>query len=344
MGIHWRTRILGPNVSALAKAAWDQAGWNPDFGKPSGGKARYLPTDDFYADWARAEFGPEAAAPIASLFARIDCHLPRAADWVDGPGGIRPDPRPCDDVSKAYAFVDELAAMRPNVHGPGNLERSDYWLDNFRYLRAMAKANCTWARFNAAMQKVRAEKGTETRQKLARELALPLRRELVSQVAEMHGYLLATVSTYGELGNVTNWQQHNFPGLLVKPGEELAKILGGPLPEDCMPSKEYKGEPRLAVPVVRTAIAAGEALKLTVIVVGPSPPEAALYWRPLGKGDFTKLPLVRVARNVYAISLPPDAVQDDLEYYVEAGLSGNKTLRWPATAPGLAQTVVVAKP
>jgi hypothetical protein len=27
MGIHWRTRILGPNVSALAQAAWDQEGW-----------------------------------------------------------------------------------------------------------------------------------------------------------------------------------------------------------------------------------------------------------------------------------------------------------------------------
>ena len=30
MGIHWRTRILAPNVSALAKAAWDQTGWNDD--------------------------------------------------------------------------------------------------------------------------------------------------------------------------------------------------------------------------------------------------------------------------------------------------------------------------
>ena len=27
LGIHWRTRILGPNVSALAQAAWSQDGW-----------------------------------------------------------------------------------------------------------------------------------------------------------------------------------------------------------------------------------------------------------------------------------------------------------------------------
>ncbi len=33
MGIHWRTRVLGPNVSALAKAAWDQTSFNPAFGK-----------------------------------------------------------------------------------------------------------------------------------------------------------------------------------------------------------------------------------------------------------------------------------------------------------------------
>ncbi len=29
MGIHWRTRVLGPNVAALAKAPWDQSAFNP---------------------------------------------------------------------------------------------------------------------------------------------------------------------------------------------------------------------------------------------------------------------------------------------------------------------------
>jgi len=28
MGLQWRTRIVGPNASALAQAAWDQSGWN----------------------------------------------------------------------------------------------------------------------------------------------------------------------------------------------------------------------------------------------------------------------------------------------------------------------------
>ena len=33
MGLQWRTDIIGPNVAALAAAAWDQSGWNPSPGK-----------------------------------------------------------------------------------------------------------------------------------------------------------------------------------------------------------------------------------------------------------------------------------------------------------------------
>ena len=34
MGIHWRTKVLGPNVAALADAGWEQRAWNTDFGQP----------------------------------------------------------------------------------------------------------------------------------------------------------------------------------------------------------------------------------------------------------------------------------------------------------------------
>ncbi|MHC4505281.1 MAG: malectin domain-containing carbohydrate-binding protein, partial [Planctomycetota bacterium] len=308
MGIHWRTRILGPNVSALARAAWDQSGWNPDFGRepgaktslpelelpegPIGGKTapfsqpiagtdddalyqtvrydldgyrlnvpngtyavtlkfcephyaekgkrvfgakiqgrkvidrldifaeagkdkaldftfkdvkvakgvlridfvrqvefpsicaiavegrkagatrapfsrkincaggahrgyeadpaksggdkrpRFLPADDFYDDWAASQFGPEAAGPIARLFSRLDGRLPVPATWVKGPGGLKPDGAPWAKVKAQYAFVDELAALKPRVKGAGNLERFDYWLDTFRLLRATARVRC----------------------------------------------------------------------------------------------------------------------------------------------------------------------------------------------------------
>ena len=247
--------------------------------------------DDFYADWARAEFGPKAAEPAAAIFTRLDGHLPRPADWVTGPGSISPDPRPWEQVRKEYAFVDEMEALRPLVEGPGNLERYQYWLDNFRYLRSIAEVRCVWARFNAAMEKVKAEKNPDAQKRLARELALPIRKKLVAAFAELHRHLLATVSDPGEMGNVCNWQQQIMPVVLTAPGEELAKLLGMKLPADAMPSKQYAGPPRIFVREVRTGIVAGETLKLTVIVMGPKPESPKLYWRPLGTGNFASMPL-----------------------------------------------------
>lgn len=306
----------------------------------SGGRQRFLPADDFYADWALSQFGPEAAKPIAELFTRIDGKLPRPSTWVNGPGGIQPDGRPWQQVSKEYAFVDELARLRPKVKGAGNLERFDYWLDNFRYLRAVGQVNCTWARLNGAMKKVQAEKDADAQKRLARELALPIRKELIARVGEVHKHLLATVTTPGAMGNVTNWQQHVMPMLLEPSEKALTKILGQPLPPEAMPSKDDPLRPRIFVPVVRTGLVAGEVLRLRAIVLGVRPGGAAVYWRALGPGEFAKLPLEHVARGVYTITLPPEAAKADFEYYVEV-TGGGETLRFPATAPRLNQTVVV---
>ncbi len=340
MGIHWRTRILGPNVSALAKAAWDQTGWKGKATAAPDGSLRYEPIADFYADWARSEFGPGAAEPIAAIFTRLDCHLPRPADWVTGPGSIRPDPLPWHQVQKDYAFVDQLAALRPQITGAGNLERFDYWLDQFRCLRSVGQVRCVWARFNAALAKAKAEKDPQAQKKLARESVLPVRKELVAAFAELHRYLLATVTNPGEMGNVCNWQQQTLPLLLTIPGQELAKLLGEDLPADALPSQQYAGQPRLFVPEVRTGIVSGETFKLPVTILGGQPETAAVYWRPLGTGDFTETPLAHVARGVYTATLPAEAVKADFEYYVRA-MVGGKPLVFPATAPALAQSVVV---
>lgn len=34
VGVSWRTRSIAPNIIAMAEACWEQADWNPDFGKP----------------------------------------------------------------------------------------------------------------------------------------------------------------------------------------------------------------------------------------------------------------------------------------------------------------------
>lgn len=302
---------------------------------------RFLPTGDFYADWAQAHFGPEVCQAIAEIFTNLDGHLPRPSDWVNGPGGIKPDPRPWEQVQKEYAFVEDLEALQPEVSGLGNRERFEYWLDTFRAMRASAQVNCTWQRFNEAWKKVKAETDVAAQQQLAHELALPIRKELVAQVGEVHLHLLNAVATYGELGNVTNWQQHLLPRLLTQPGLELAKVLGEDLPPDAMPWKDYAGRPRMFVPTIRTSLVADEPLVVKAVLLGVPAPDVSLNWRPFGRGPFARVRLVPVDRGVYAVRFPIPADVTELEYYVQANGAGGPPLRFPATAPDLNQTVVV---
>ena len=261
---------------------------------------------------------------------------------MTGPGSIRPDSRPWEQVQKDYAFVDELASLRPRIVGPGNLDRFDYWLNNFRYLRSIAQVNCRWARFNEARGKVAAETDPQAQKKLARELALPPRQELVAAFTELHRHLLATVTNPGEMGNVSNWQQQTLPVLLTAPGQELAVWLGEELPADAMPSAEYSGEPRLFVPEVRTGIVAGETFTLTVIMLGMKPASRRSLLATAGNGPFARTPLAHVARGVYTVALPAESVKSDFEYYVHA-TAGDRSLVFPPTAPAMNQTVVVTE-
>ncbi|UCF38939.1 MAG: hypothetical protein JSU96_08925 [Acidobacteriota bacterium] len=359
MGIHWRTRILGPNVLALARAAWEQEGWTqwPEGLAAESGidrselseddrrqvytRDRYLPQQDFYQDWALQSFGAEVAERLAELFTRLDCHLPRPSTWVNGPGGIKPDARPWDDVALEFAFVEEMAALRPQVVGEGNLERFDYWLNSFRYLRSLARVNCTWDLYNRAIDGVKKETDSQKRRESALSNALPLREELVAQVNEANEYLLQTVSTMGALGTVANWQQHVLPMLLGEPGKELADILGESLPDRAQPSRAYAGPPRLIAPVTRTLLNAGEGLNLTVRLLGFQPERVELYWRTLGSRDFNVIQMNHVARGVYGAAISEGELNDDFEYYVRAGRGSVEPLHFPVTAPRINQTVVV---
>jgi hypothetical protein len=305
--------------------------------------SRFQPVLDFYQDWAWHQFGPQIAAGAAAVFAEIDGTLPRPSDWVDGPGGTRPDARPWDQVRREYAFVDEFAALRSQVKGAGNLERFDYWLNTFQYMRAMGQLNCVWAEFNQALEKVKAEKDTAVKKKLASETALALRKQLVQRLGEVYQHLLATVTSPGELGTVANWEQHIQPGLITKPGKELEQALGEPLPPEAQLPNAYAGTMRVIVPTVQTSLAPGNPLKLKVLILAAeTPQEAALYWRTMGKGDYAKTPLVHVARGVYRVETlmsPTNATA--FEYYLKIVPAKESPVYFPATAPDLNQTIVM---
>ena len=358
MGIHWRTKAIAPTLDMLALSGWqshDTAGTLRDVlgsegtVKPQIHPNRALPTGDFYADWCLAQFGPVVAHPAAVIFSNIDGQLPRPACWAlhgqygqsAGPGVIGDaDSRSWETVAQSeYAFVDAFAALRPRVVGAGNLDRFDYWLGQFQYLRAMGKLRCRRFAFDQAVQ--RAE---TTPTPAASESALQARSHLVAAWTEMMTSLLETVSTPGEMGTVANLELHTrlSAGYLTNFDRRLEKILGKPLPVDQEPPLGYAGKPRLIVPTNRSVIDINESLGLKIIALAASPVRSvSVRVRAMGTGDWQTIGAGHVARAVWQAKLP--AATDDFEYQVIATGADGARLHWPATAPDLNQTVIVTK-
>jgi len=318
----------------------------PRFGWGKGSfPRRGLPVDDLYGDWARANFGPEVAEAAAAIFVAIDNNIPLPSTYKaglngQGAGGLGPDSRPWEFVSREYAFADEFANLRPAVRGAANLERFDFWCNQLLYTRATAKARCAWGRLQMESARAVAEKDPVKRKAVFEEKVLPRYRELVASVGEAYRLLLSTVTDIGGIQTVLNWEGHNDLLGIEKTGSAVSKVLGAPLPADAVAPVEYQGEPRLIVPTKRTILEKGESLRLKVIVLDNRPAATAgLRWRPLGRGEFRRIELTHVGRGVYRVCVP--APEADMEYYIEAETAGGESLRWPVTAPQRNQTVVV---
>jgi hypothetical protein len=262
-------------------------------------KSRDLPCDDFYADWAQANFG---VAKLGQAFAALDGRMPQVTDGGCPAGSLKPVATPWSVVAPAFAFVSAFEALRPSVTGNGNRERFDYWLNTFKYLRALAELRCA--------------------------LALPDAAEVTRLYAEAYRYLLATVNTPGGLGTVVTLE--NCTGW----GPAVAKKATQPWP------KAYPGAPRIIVPTVRSAVCKDEALNLTFIVLDNQPAKSVtVAWRPLGMGDFRRGEARLLSRATYQVKIPVS--KESFEYRLEAETADGKTILWPATAPEMNQTVVV---
>lgn len=140
---------------------------------------RYLPCEDFYADWARANFG---LAEAGKVFAAMDGNVPGVTDGGCPSGSLKPVATPWAQLAPKFAFVDELEAMRPQVKGAGNRDRFECWVSTFKYLRALMKARCAM--------------GAKQPEALTRAWT------------EAYTCLLATVNTPGGLAMVVNMENH----------------------------------------------------------------------------------------------------------------------------------------
>ncbi len=303
---------------------------------------RDLPVADFYAAWARAQFGPEAGPEAAAIFSRLDGQFPVTSTWNRGPGVIAVQSQPWASLAKQFGFVDEFAQLRPRVVGAGNRERFDWWLNTFRVTRAMGQLGCARGELDALVARLEKETDPAVRRELARERALPLRLAMVSHCAEMYSALLATLNNATELGTLANFEQQSLWRVKILEGQDpkLEQFLGVPLPETARPWKDYRGPPQVTVLTARTSVARGEALPLRIVALDAQPPgPIRLHYRPLGQGRWQSVRATHLARAIYQVSLPP--ATEDFEYYVEAAFAGHPPLRWPVTAPDLPQTAVV---
>jgi len=306
---------------------------------------RTMPVEAFYRDFAAANFGEEPADAIGRVFSAIDgVKLPIPSQWTDGPGDILRNPEPWSAVAAVYAFVDELEALRPGVRGSANLERFDYWLNQFRAMRLIAEVGCAAGALDREMAAIARMAGPAQAAERARTAALPLRIELAVLWTRLMRTEVAGASSLGELGTIANLEQHSrvHQAILARHDDALAKLLGCDLPLAALPSREYAGPARIIVPTVRTSAAPGEAVRLRVLVAAEEEPGSVdLCSRRLGGAEYAREPFRRVARRVYEAQLPGlDLANPALEYHVEARI-GAATLRWPASDRGLDQTVIL---
>jgi len=364
-GIHWRTRVLSMNVSALAKSAWEQP-WNPEKGKRISplDTTQYLNTIggndrnkrdieclDFYQSWCKYQFGEEVSKSTVQLFASLDgvkektknynnsglTRLPRPSTWLNGPGNVLVNIHPWDSVKTQYKFIDKMDQLRSTVSGNGNLERFDYWLNQFKYVRAMGKLACSMGQYQIA-GKTLDKMDNAAKSTFAKEKLLPILKREVRELQDVHKYLVSTISTWGEIGNVTNWQQHVIP-LQIKPQiNEIVKLTGdSSWIADLFP-KNISDIRKMIVPSPQTIIREGKDYTVKVLLFNIDSRKVTLHWRILGHKDFVQSDLSQTFKTYWLANIPASQLTDDFEYYISVG--DNKEYFFPVSAPKINFAVV----
>ena len=348
-GIHWRTRIIGPNVSALAKAAWQCDRYDPET------TDRDLPVQDFYSDWVKSEFGisdPELVKIFTSLDGKGvesregykgDAPL-NASDWIYGPGALMTNKEVADIQERIgrYDFLPILKSFRSRISGAGNLERFDYWLNAFRFNKAVIEVTQSQIELNSIVDRIKKENDNGEKLEITTTEALPKRIELAGKWKNMNSALLSFISTNGELGTIANLEMHNIRmnGNLTGHDEFLKDVLKEDLPDEARVPTSYSGAVRIIVTTNQSVLPKGEDFYLRIRVLSVTDNiSGKLYYRYLGQKDYAIAELKPVASHVFEVTIPAASVADDFEYYVK--VEAGDEIVYPVTAGNINQVVVI---
>jgi hypothetical protein len=349
-GIHWRTRIISPNVSALAKAAWECDKYEQQ------ATGRDLPVEDFYNDWVKSEFGindPE----LARIFTSIDSKGKEskegykgdsplnASDWIAGPGALMTnrDPAEIQERIGRYNFLTKLEEFRNKVSGAGNLERFDYWLNALRFNKSALETALAQVELNQTVARIKEEADEGKRTEIARTEAIPERIRLSEKWQDMNKILLSFVTTDGELGTIANLEMHNIlkNGNLTGNDEYLKSVLKSGLPEKSNITDKYSGNTRIIVTSTQSILQNGDDFYLRIRVLSESEQlSGKLYYRLLGTKLYSSADLKLMGSHVFEVRVPVVKIPDDFEYYIEVSDGKGKVI-YPVTAGVINNAVVI---
>lgn len=348
LGIHWRTRTMSPNISALAKAAWNQESFdkmgtegaiNTDEVEDAG---RYAENLDFYEEWCTKEFGMDQG--ISEIFAGLDCRMYMPAIWSEGPGFIgNQEGMTWEQIQEKYAFIDRLYGYSEQITDSLCRERFIYWMDIFEFSKALARIGCDKSRFDKISKEIDKIINADERKLKGQSELLPVWNELVGNMETAVGRLMCAVSTKSELGVMCNLQSRSIKKIIALCSEKMREFLGDT--GFILPSKNMPGEvnPRLIIPTIRGRLEKGETFKLKAILVGEILEEPVLFLREMGTGEFKQYAFRYMNRSVFTLDISPEdekIISDDYEYYICAKAS-NTELYFPAGGKHTPETVIV---
>ncbi|MFO7853488.1 MAG: hypothetical protein ACQERS_08130 [Bacteroidota bacterium] len=354
IGIHWRTKILSPNISVLAEAAWDQRGW-----KGEKRTKRDQSVQDFYRQWVSRQFGPNITDELTDIFVKLNggplyqrnfgegrsAHLYRTSTWIHGPGSIRKTRKPWDLVRQRFAFIVTLMGFQSKIEGKNNKTRYVYWLNTFRFACETEGIGCILGKMGNLMEVFSEMSAKEAKKRIMDQTIFPLRIEAAEVWKKMSEYLLKTVSTTGTTGTITNVEQHNLKKLnmLTRHDSILKEHLDKEWPEEASLSHAYEGFLRIIVPSKRSLLEKDENFKLKIRILLQQPINMVqLYWKPLGNKNYNKKKFKHIKRGVYKTKLNHEKInKHDFEYYVKAVNQSDKKTFFPVNPKKINHTIVI---
>jgi hypothetical protein len=345
----WRTKMLAPMFALYRDLTWSYAatGKSLKHALPEGRTERHQKIDEVYLDWANHEFGSgPVAARIASDLARFDKteHFPNVTNFIEGADDIYSQGYilgddwgsdhvwgPWEEEAAQFDWIDQWDDLRTQIQGAGNLARFDYWHTVYQAHQLMCEFASNLNQYEAKTDEGDLTGAAKHRSRLAR-----LWKQIMSTKAQ-------AVHDEVDLGAILNLDWRTWRNWVVGKYDKKFIEAGGTLPVDNNPSQAYSGGKFITVIPVLSQVKPDEAFNIKTLIMGDVS-EPTLYYRNLGAGSFTSIPLTHDARAVFRGTIPGQA--DDFEWYITAKTSLGAVV-FPASAGAdpakrMYQTVVVS--